>query len=253
VAESDKAEELKELAGKRGQLSDAEYNAQKAAIEEKYDKIMEKITSTASYLDVLFEDAQRKLDEQKKKNEKRQSNFAAFDSLEQGYEQDKIYRERVATASGWTGMTDAIWEEVKQGDFSHVAGGYKAKVEKAYGMYASNIASNEHSIQRAQQTIENLVNSGVDGFEAVDKILGDKFSSMFEKIKTATGEIEYKLKSGFDAEEISSKIQDEQTAINDALKKWEQATKDMVVERAKRVGHLVDDELEKIGKSSGGK
>lgn len=261
VAEKDKAEKLQEAGNKwvRGDITLAEFEAQRDEIIAEYEKATEKIKSTASYLDILFEDAQRKLDDQKKKNEKRQSNFASMDNLEKAYEEDTDLRKRVLASSGFDASSlayktlEAQWGDIKQGNLGVIRDdATRTKIQKTYEMFASDIASNEHDMKRAKQTMANLVNSGTEGLKYVQKVLGDQFERMFEGVRDAAGEIEsYTLKdTRLSDSNISSKIQEEQRAINAALKKWEQDNKDMVVQRAAKFGTQLKEDLEKIGKGT---
>ena len=248
--EADKRAEIEAL-----DPASASYAADLKAIEEKWEGIMDKFKATADYLSVLFAKEKRELEEQGKKNEKRQSNFASLDSFERAHEQDKELMNRIITSSGAT--TDGAkkniidnWGQIKQGDFSGVQGGYRSKVSKAYEMFASDIASNDHEMQRAQQSMLNLATSSEKGLKYVQKTLGDQFDKMFDAVTTAAGEVEYQLKDNVDVSKISEKIKTEQKALNDALKKWQKDNDDLIKKMADKYGTSDKSDLVKIGKNT---
>lgn len=245
--EADKRKEISKL-----DKESATYEKDLKEIEQKWETAINKFKATADYLSVLFDKEKRELEDQEKKNEKRQSNFESLDSFERAHEQDQELMNRVIKLSGATtdGAKQNIidnWEQIKQGEFSGVQGDdeYLSKVSKAYEMFASDMASNDHEMKRAQQSMLNLATSSEKGLAYMQKTLGDSFGDMFDSID---GELQ--LKDSVDTSAISAKIKEEQKAINDALKKWQKDNDDLIKKMADKYGTSVKSDLEKIGKNT---
>lgn len=242
--------QLQELRNKGIGPSDKQYQE----VEKSWQKAMDKLKASASYLDTLFETTKMDLEERQKKQEKRQSNFASFDSLERAFEQEKALMDRIISSTGATGQAaDDLkkqWDRIKVGDFSGISNkGHKQALKESYGLYASDIASNDQDIQRAKQAISNLANSGDSGLSYVRDTLGDQFDKMFKETRDATGKLVYELESSVSSEDISAKIRAEQKSINDALDALEKENLQMFQDRLSKFGNVTLEEKEKIGRN----
>lgn len=229
-------------------------------IKNRWKKAIEKQKESASFLASLYEDRQLDIDSRQKDLEKRQSRFSAFSSFEEKYGLDQSYRSKIESLSGWTGMSDAIWEEIKSGDFTHVAGGFKKKVQDAYTMYASDIASNEQDMSRTRNQIVNLANSGASEMKYVKSVLGDTiFSKLLNVTETDTDgnatKVELSVTANTASAEVAKKVQDEQSNITKITAKISQDIDSLKIDKKDKYGvsTYTQDEYLKIGKSQGKK
>lgn len=246
--------QLRELIAKGIGPDDAEYKD----LEKSWEKAMDKVKASASYLEALFDVQKMDLESKQKKAEKRQSMFGgSFDKYEQAVEQDAIYKgqiEAMMKSSGILGrtesLTDDMYAKMKKGQFSSImAGGAHAEdIKNIYSTYATEIANTAHEIQRAEQTIVNLANSGEKGLKYVQQVLGDQIGNIM-KSTIIDGVATYSLKDDYDSSALSSKIKDEQAAVNKIVADLEAAEDQLFKDRLDKIGNLSADDLLKIGKS----
>ena len=223
-------------------------SAEYKEVEDAWDKAMNKLKASASYLETLFETEKQDLESRKERLEKRQSNFTPVDNWRQANDQDVNLKTTIENMTGWTGMTDDIWKEVKQGDFRHVAGGYKKKVQEAYSMYASDIASIEHAKKNSLQIMENSANSGNVKF--YQNMLGSNFSDVFDSKTQPDGTVKYEIKADYKVSVLDSAAKTEQDALNKISDQIKKGFDGLETKKLGTIGSLTDDQLEKIGKNS---
>ncbi len=236
-------------------LDDATYTKRLAEVQAEYKKEVQKIKSTASYLDPLFEDDKRKLESQQKDNEKRQSNFASFATLRTAIDQDEKNMGMYTNLMNSAGLTvyEEQWESIKNGDFS-MYGDSADKAREIFNTVADRVASAQASMDSAKQSILNIATSSGDGLEYAQDVLGDTLKEMFDITKDdVTGKITGAIKKDTGSligSGISGKLEAEQQKINEALKEWEDANDKLIEDRAKKYGTKAKKDLEKIGRSA---
>ena len=229
-------------------------------ITDRWKKAIDKQKESASFIAPLIESEQLDIDSRQKDLEKRQGNFASFDSFEKGIEQDTKYFENIRQAifkETHRYINRDEWAAMKKGDFGIFAEGEeRTKARGVFDVYASDIASNQHEIERAHQQIANLASSGGKGAKYVEETLGDKLDSFLDKVvDSKTGEATYSKKDDYDSKAISDKIQAEQGKLTKIASQIAQDIKSLDTRKGDiyKQDKYTEKELLQIGKSQGKK
>ncbi len=140
------------------------------AVNERYDKQIDKLKSNSELVKSIYEPKRSAVESRKEELEKRKTKFSPIETLYQSIEEDEDLKKKFITMTGIDQATiQSRWDAIKAGDFSKVgkkedwATNEKA-LKEAFGIYGSDILSNEQQLTRAQKAIASSYNSGNDKY-----------------------------------------------------------------------------------------
>lgn len=157
----------------------AEYNAWKDTI----DKQKQKVKASADFLKPLFEAEDKALEVMKQNLDDRKNKFKSVNVVFKGQDQDRAYKTQIDNALALSGvgpLSDADWQQLKQGNLSVVPKAGRGAANRAYKRLANQIQDNDKEIASAMQDVQDLYNSGAEGQNYLQGVFGTSFTGAID-------------------------------------------------------------------------
>lgn len=145
----------------RGEITVDEATDMYKEINERYKKAEEKLKAGMSFVKALTEQEEQMIQTLESNLEKRSRSFAHVERVQNASVHSDHLMEQVISMSGASKTNiQAHWEEILQGDFKNVDGGFKKKIQEAYKSMSSEFLSVNREITEAKDGVQRAISAG---------------------------------------------------------------------------------------------